>query len=201
MTDHTNSQDGQPSSLDDVLDEILKASDSGEITVDDIMRIVADRSLGMTLAVLGLIAAMPVVGGLPGVSLAVAVLCLLAIGRALVGGRSWSLPFDWGKQGLEREKLETGVAKMRPGARRVDRLLRKRLTSLTDDVVQRRIIAVAAGVLALVMLPLSVIPGGVVPAALGIVLFGLALLARDGLMALLGYLMILLTAGMAIWVL
>jgi len=49
--------------------------------------------------------------------------------------------------------------------------------------------------LALTMIPLALVPWGVLPPALGIVLFGVAMIGRDGVFAIAGYVLSAVTLG------
>lgn len=74
---------------------------------------------------------------------------------------------------------------MRRSARLIDRILSPRLEFATKAPVARLVGAVAF-LLSLLMYPLIVVPFGAFPSSLPILLFGLGLAARDGLVVLLG---------------
>jgi hypothetical protein len=58
----------------------------------------------------------------------------------------------------------------------------------------RAVIKIAVAVLSLTMFPLAFVPWGVTVPAFAIVAFGLALIARDGVFALVGYVLLVTTA-------
>jgi hypothetical protein len=155
----------------------------------------ADRSLGVILAVFGLIALLPIIGGIPGVSITVAIVVVLAVLRTVLGGGGIRLPGQLGDRAIERERLTRAVEKARPWTDRIDRLLKPRLVVLVGDPVSRLLVAVSALFLAVTMIPLAFVPFGVTPASAGITAFGLGLIARDGVLAGLGYLMVLANFG------
>jgi hypothetical protein len=85
---------------------------------------------------------------------------------------------------------------LRPYAEWVDAYIKPRFNWLIQGALQRRIVAVLMCLLALTMFPLALVPFGVQPPATAIVLFGVALLGRDGLFAAVGYAFVALT----IWI-
>ena len=84
-------------------------------------------------------------------------------------------------------------------ARRVDRFVSRRMPFLVGTKTARTVLHATIIVLALTMYPLALVPWGVTAPAVALVAFGLALIARDGLMALIGYLGVAATAAFAIW--
>lgn len=192
------SKDKQTDSLEDVLDDLEDAPEGTEVSLNDVLERFQGRSLGVWLSVFGLIAALPLIGAIPGVSIVVSGLILLAIFQTLINGGHMSVPSSLGKRAVEEETLSKAVKKARPWVRRVDKLLKARLELLTTGPGRTEVIAVAAALLAVSMVPLAVVPWGVQAPATGILAFGLALIARDGLMALFGISLSLLTIWIAV---
>jgi hypothetical protein len=195
---------GEERSLTEILDRLGEAGEergeSDGASLNDVLAEFEDRSLGVLVTAFGLIAAIPVIGAIPGISMATATLILLAVLQALSRkGGAMRLPGKLGNKAIDRDKLERGLERARPWTRRVDRLLSERLTALTRGRLRRGAIVVAVVVLALTMYPLAFVPWGVTPPAFGIVAFGLALIARDGLFALFGYLFCAGTALTFLW--
>lgn len=176
-------------SLSEVLDRLGKAGDDSRVRINDVLDIFANRSLGVLLTLFGLIAAIPVIGAIPGVSVLAGTLILIAIARATFGRGALHLPGKLGDKTMDREKFQSGLDKSRPIVKKVDRVLSRRLVFLTEGRLQRAAISLAAALLAVSMYPLALVPWGVEAPAAGLVAFGLALMARDGLFALLGYAM------------
>ncbi len=102
-----------------------EAGHDGRVSLADVLETFADCSLGVLLAVFGLIAAMPVVGDIAGIS----VLILLSVTRSLSGRGSMQLPGRVGRRSMERMRL----ARVRPRTDRIDRTLhrKRRLHPLT----------------------------------------------------------------------
>lgn len=197
MTDTTNArgceQDGN-TSLEAVLDSLKNAGNDDTISVNDVLETFSDRSLGVLLIVFGLIAALPLVGAIPGVSVVMGILILTAIIRSLVGGGAIGVPKVIGDREIKEKKLERAVSRSRPYVQMVDGYLKERLTVFTASRAARICIAVCSAVLATSMFPLAVVPFGVQAPATGILAFGLALTARDGVFALIGYFLAAITA-------
>lgn len=192
----------QEGSLGALLDR-LKQADHGEaISVGDVMGALEDRSLGVIIAALALIAALPVVGAIPGVSITIGALLLVAIVQSTLGqsgGVLW-LPAFLRRREIEDHRFDKGVEAVRPYTDRVDRRLKPRLQILTRGRGPRVVITVAATVLSLALFPLALVPWGVTAPALGLIALGLALMTRDGLMALIGYGFAAVTAALVLTV-
>jgi hypothetical protein len=186
----------QAGSIAEVLDKLSEA-DSGEaVSVGDVLGALQDRSLGVLLAALGLLAAIPIIGAIPGVSILVALMVLAVVAQSMLGGGElWAPEFVRARK-IDDEKYQSALEKVRPYTDWIDRRLSRRLTVLVEGAAPRKIAAVAAAVLALAMIPLAIVPWGVQAPATGILAFGLALMRRDGLFALLGYVF----AAITVWV-
>lgn len=185
--------------LAEVLDRLEAAGRDGRVSLADVLETFADRSLGVLLAVFGLITAMPIVGDIPGISVLMAVLILLSIARSLSGRGSMRLPSRIGRRSIEQARLTRALARVRPWTDRIDRALKPRLTFLTGTRPARLVIALSAAVLAVAIIPMIPVPFGVKPPGLAIMALGLARMARDGLMALFGYVMAGVTLGLFGW--
>lgn len=178
-----------------VLDEVEDGLDGGDeqITVGEVIDSLNDRGFGALCAVIGALAATPVIGALPGVSIGSAILIVLIAGQHVMGRRSLWIPSFLAKRSFDRTTFEKSIDKVRPYAKWVDKLIRPRLSWFIGGDTERRLVAVAISVLALTMVPLALVPWGVFPAALAITAFGIAITGRDGLFALVGYALVAVT--------
>lgn len=185
--------------LEGVLDDLGDAGDDGKVSVRDVISAFEDGSAGAIITVLGLIAAMPVVGGVPGMSILVGVLTLLVLAQVLFRSKRgiW-LPGFIADREMEEESLDKGVEGARPYVRWLDRFIRPRLTPLTEGRIARWALIAGAALMALALIPMEVVPWGATAPALALIAFGLALIARDGALALFGYVMVAVTLG-ATW--
>lgn len=194
MADATGASE-QP--LADILDAISDSDEDGRIAVNDVLAAFEARSTGVILTMLGLLAALPIIGAVPGMSITTGTLILLALAREVFGVGTLRMPGRLGRLSISQERFNKGAAAGRKLTDRVDRILRPRLTVLTTGVA-RGVILMAIAVLALTMFPLAFVPWGVTAPSFGIVAFGAALLARDGVFALAGYAFIAATVATAL---
>ena len=174
--------------LTGVLERLEVASGGETTTVGAVLDHFSGRSLGAILALIGAIAAIPIIGGIPGMSIFAAVLTILACGQALLGGDGglWAPERVKNKQ-IETKRIAKAVQRAQPYAKRLDRVLKERLPFL----VSKPVVALSAIVLGLTFIPLAILPMGVLAPAFGVLLLGLSLIGRDGLFALFGYGMML----------
>lgn len=173
----------EPDNLEVTIDQLDKAGDgSGPVSVGELLQTVGQRSFGPFLLVLALIAFTPL-GGIPGLPTALAIVVILIAGQLLFGSKQFWLPGIILRRSIERRRLRTSIRYVRPVARGVDKVIRPRLAWLTREPF----VHLAAGLCILVALtvpPLEVVPfaGSASWAAIGA--FGLALIAHDGILAL-----------------
>ena len=185
--------------LGTLIDDLEEVEDGG-VTINGLLDAFQHRPVGALITLFAFIAALPVIGGLPGVSVATATLILLVQAKALTGQGNLSLP-KWlgGETKLPEDTLHTWLERSRTVAKRVDRFLTGRLRVLTHTKAARTVMHVVVALLALSMYPLSLIPMGVAAPAIALVAFGLAMLSGDGVMALIGYLGVAATIGIGLW--
>lgn len=174
-------------SIGDVLDRLKQADHGDDISVGDVLGALEDRSLGVIIAALGLLAALPVVGAIPGVSILIGLLVLIAVAQALRGRKGLWAPAFVRRRAMDDEDFDAAVERVRPYTDWVDRRLKPRVEALTRTEPARWTIIACAAVLAVSLVPLAVVPWGVQAPATGLVALGLALMTRDGAMALVGY--------------
>lgn len=158
---------------------------ASRVSVDDVVSAVGRRSFGPLLLVAGLITLAPIIGDIPGMPTLMAVLVLLVSVQLLAGREAFWLPGFLLKRSLSRQKFDKGLQLMKKPARWVDGLLRVRLPWLTG-YIGIRVTALVCLMIALAMPPMEFIPFSANGAGLALVLLGLGLVARDGIVLLLG---------------
>ncbi|UXZ53594.1 exopolysaccharide biosynthesis protein [Halomonas sp. 7T] len=158
---------------------------ASRVSVDDVVSAVGRRSFGPLLLVAGLITLAPIIGDIPGMPTLMAVLVLLVSVQLLAGREAFWLPGFLLKRSFSRQKFNKGLQLMKKPARWVDGLLRVRLPWLTG-YIGIRVTALVCLMIALAMPPMEFIPFSANGAGLALVLLGLGLVARDGLVLLLG---------------
>lgn len=183
--DHETSE---PESLGQVLDRIDEAaSEEGKVSLDSIVDSVGRRSFGPLLLLAGLITLAPLVGDIPGVPTVMAILVLLTAGQLLLQRDHFWLPRWMLDRSVERSKLDRAVEWLRRPVGFVDRWLRPRLQRLVEGIGLRAVALVCVAI-AFVMPVMEVVPFSANGAGIALTAFGLALVTRDGLLALVAFL-------------
>ena len=162
--------------------------ENAQVSVDDVVHAVGRRSFGPLLLLAGLITLAPIIGDIPGMPTLMAVLVLLTSSQLLVGRETFWLPKWLLNRSLSRQKFDKALHYMKKPAKWVDGLLGVRLAWMTG-YIGIRVTAFACLLVALAMPPMEFIPFSANGAGLALSLFGLGLVARDGLMLALGFLL------------
>lgn len=179
--------DQELTNLEQLLDRVGQAAEGGgQVSLDEIVEVVGRRSFGPILLLAGLITVMPLVGDIPGVPTIMGAFVLLVAGQLLVRRKHLWLPQWLLTRSVSREKLRRALDWMRRPAQFIDRFLRPRLTVFTGHPATY-VIALACAGIAMVMPVMEVIPFSANLAGGALTAFGLALIARDGLLALLAF--------------
>ncbi|RUR33033.1 exopolysaccharide biosynthesis protein [Vreelandella nanhaiensis] len=158
-----------------------------KVSVEDIVDAVGHRSFGPLLLIAGLITLAPVIGDIPGMPTLMALLVLLVSTQLLAGRKTFWLPKWMLNRSVSRKRFDKAIHAMRKPAKWVDGLLGTRFKWMTG-YVGIRATALACLLVALAMPPMEFIPFTANGAGLALTLFGLGLVARDGLVLSLGFL-------------
>jgi hypothetical protein len=192
-------QNGELTDLEQLLDRIDRdAVEGSRVSVDAILDAVGRRSFGPLLLVAGLITLMPVIGDIPGVPTVMGVIVLLTAVQLLFRRDHFWLPHWILNRTLPRSKLCKMLKWLRPPARFLDRLTRPRLTVFTRGIGSY-VIAVACIAIALTMPATEVVLFTANVVGLVLTLFGLALIARDGVVALLALGIMAVASGFVVY--
>ena len=194
----TNSND-----LENVLEDLDSVAEesSEKMSLGDAIDAFAHRSFGALLTLIGLVAALPIIGGIPGMSILTGTLVILIAVQFLIGRDSPWVPQRLRKLKIGADSMQKGVEAAKPYAAKVDSLIKPRLTVLTDNAAARTVIALASVALALAFYPMALVPWGVMIPALSVMALGLALMGRDGALAIVGYAGAAATAASFFWLL
>ncbi len=179
-----------PKSLSELLDRIDEvAGEHEEVSMEQVMEAVGRRSFGPLLLLVGVIAVAPGVGDIPGVATLLGIFVLTVSVQLLFGRKDFWLPQWILKRKAKRERLRkmAGSKWLRKPAQWIDRVVKERLEALTGPIAAYAI-AVACTVMALALPLTELVPLSTNLLSLGLVSYGIALVANDGLMALLGFL-------------
>jgi hypothetical protein len=177
----TPPQSGLAAVLNGIDDTIDRHSTRDSVPLAVVLSAVGRRSYGPLLLIMGVFAVSPltVVPGLT--ALTALVIFAIALQMAIGARRPW-LPRRMLTINVPRRPLFKLLDKVRPHVDRVDgRWLRPRFEFLCDGPCALLIAACVAAA-ALITLPLSLVPFGPVLPSLAIILFGLGMTTRDGLL-------------------
>jgi hypothetical protein len=169
--------------LQALFDAVVSAGGGDRVTVEDALDAVGQSSFGALILVPALVLVSPL-SGIPGLPTALGLVIFLVCVQYLVGrDRVW-LPARLRRAGLSRARLAKAFRSVHPFVRLLDRLVKPRLTFL----INRLTVTVFAGIcasLALTFPPLEALPFVATTTASMIALYGFAILARDGFIAIL----------------
>ncbi|WP_309379983.1 exopolysaccharide biosynthesis protein [Cerasicoccus frondis] len=175
-----------PQNLCQLLDRLEdNASGCERVTLDTMFNAVGRRSFGALILLPGLIAMSPL-SGIPTLPSILGLLIVLIAGQLLVGRSHFWLPDAILQRSVDCDKFLRGISAIRPIARFVDRLIGPRLMLLTRGV-SVYVIALICVVIGATMPPLEIVPFLATTAGAALTVFSLSLIARDGLLALIGF--------------
>ncbi|MEY4641996.1 MAG: hypothetical protein RLZZ227_1990 [Pseudomonadota bacterium] len=180
-------------SLLDRIEQLAQAHD--EVCLEDISHIVGTRWFGPLLIVPGLVMVVPGVGDIPGVSALMGLVVLLLSVQAILDRSEVWLPRWLAQKSVSSTRVTKAIKWLRRPAEFLDNHTHRRLTWAVRH--SSMYVIAATCVLIGAMTPfLELIPFSAMFAGLAITNFGLALLAHDGLIALLAIACSLGTIGM-----
>jgi hypothetical protein len=188
-------------SISELLDALEKLTRrKHDISLRDALEAVGHRSFGPLLLLAGLVMAAPGVGDIPGVPTGVGIFVALVAGQMVLRRQYVWLPNWLLERSVSDRLVATAVKWLRPPARAVDVVTRRRLVNLTHDAGALAI-ALASVVFALVTPLMEVVLFSANIAGVALAAFGLALIAHDGLIALFGFAMTAVWVAVLAWLL
>ncbi|RRQ24048.1 exopolysaccharide biosynthesis protein [Guyparkeria sp. SCN-R1] len=174
--------------------------DGGSIRLGRVLDIVGRRSFGPMLLLAGLITVAPLIGDIPGVPTLIGIFVFLIALQLMLGRDYFWLPSFLLERQIRPQTLHKVVVWMMPTARFTDRFLRPRLMFLVNGGASYGV-ALLAMLVSLMMPLMEFIPFSANAAGLTLTLFGLALIARDGLIALFAFALTGASVGVIVWAL
>jgi hypothetical protein len=181
--------------LKQLLDRIEEShAAQGRVSLESILRSVGRRSFGPLLLLAGLITLAPLVGDIPGMPTFMGLLVLMTAGQMLLGRGHFWFPSWMLERTVPEDKLHKAMKMARKPANFLDRWTGPRLSKLTRGV-WFRCIGVICVAIALAMPVMELIPFSANGAGLALTAFGLALIAHDGVLALIALVATTATAG------
>ena len=169
-------------SLQELLNRIQEISQKDEnVTVGEIIEMVGDRSYGPMLLISGLLVLAPIIGDIPGVPTILGAIVFLFSIQLLFGKEHFWLPKFLLDRSISGKKMNKGIEWLQRPASWIDKLLKPRLRLLVKDTAVY-IIAFMCLMIASVMPIMELVPFSANAAGAALTVFGLALIARDGLL-------------------
>ena len=194
-----DAQEREPRNLHELLDLVHEVAESEQdVTVEMVMDRIGERSFGTTLLLAGVVILTPLIGDIPGVPTAMAVVVLLTAGQMLLRRSAIWLPRWLLDRSVSASRLRKATTRLQKPARFVDRLLRRRLQVLVHGPAAYGI-ALACMLIALALPPMELIPFSANLGGAALLGFGLAVIARDGLVALISFTFTAAVAGLVLW--
>ncbi len=178
--------------LSAILREVAER-DRPTVSIDELMELFGGRALGALLLVFGLACTLPLPPG--GTTIFGAPLVLLAP-QLVFGSRKAWLPAGLRNRAIATADLRRGLPRALRGLERVEAVSRPRLTFLFGPVGER-LIGLVCTVLALVLI-LPIPLGNMLPGA-AVSVLSLALVQRDGVLALFGYALVALSGSILVF--
>lgn len=187
LMDDSLKSDDRRQPIRDLLDKALNASGDGQkISIGDLLKAFSNRSFGPLLTLFGLIALLPPLGGIPLVPTTMGTLIFLTSVQLLFGAAHPWVPKWLRQRSVSRQSVETARDKASGVTQKVDKLIGERWYWAANGL-SKKLGAVCCILLALLMPPLELLPFAVAAPASVVVLFGLAIVARDGVLMVSGF--------------
>lgn len=177
--------------LSSLLDDLARlALSRDKITVAELIEAIGARGFGPLLVMLSAFLILPIgmVPGIPGVA---AIIMILIGGRMMTGETRLWIPGRLGRAEFSGHLLAVSVARAQPAVLWLRPLLAPRLPFLIDSLVMSRVVALILMVTGAVIFVAGFIPGLPFVLSLHVLVLGMALSTRDGLVALVGYLLLM----------
>lgn len=171
--------------LHQLLDRLDKAATGERIDIRCMIEAVGQSSFGALLLLGGLVTLSPL-DIIPGIPTLIALAVLIVCVQLLAGRRCFWLPAWVLRRSITTRRFRRALAWLQKPARWGDRLVRPRLLALTTDAAVKAI-AVGCMVVALAMPVMEVVPFSANLAGVALTAFGLAVIAHDGLLALVAF--------------
>ena len=175
----------RPKDLSGVLDAIEAADGARSVKLSAVLDAVGRRAFGPLLVVASLVVLAPGLGDIPGIPTTIALFTAVISAQIVTGREELWLPQWLLKRSVKRTKLTKAIGWLRKPASWVDKLLHPRLGALVRGGASRVLAGVALA-LAVVMPITEIVPFSANIAGIILLTFGLAVIAEDGLMALIG---------------
>lgn len=175
-----------------IMEGLTADINGNETTVGHIVEQFRYRSFGPLLLVPALIVILPT-GAIPLIPAICGLIMAFICAQVVIGREQPWIPSRLEEFSIPKDQLEAGIKQLKPYTKKIDRLVHARWRILINPI-SKRLIAAFCFLLCLAMVAIGFIP--MVPAtlALPIFFFGLAFIAKDGVLVTIGILTVLGTA-------
>jgi hypothetical protein len=170
------------------LDRLFAGPRNSQLTIAGFLEGLETRSYPFIVAALVLPNCIPT--GIPLLSTVTGIPMLLVVAQAFLGRRTPWLPDAIGRRAMSRRRLQDFLARMHPQLERIEAAIHARYSWWVTGLRRRLLHVTCALIILILALP---IPFDNLFAAWSILFFCLALLEDDGLMAMLGWAMAIVT--------
>jgi len=172
--------------LQSVLDQVETAMDGGEsVDLKTVVESFGNRAFGPIMVLCGLCMMTPL-GAIPGIPPAFGVIVIVFALQLLFRRKTPWMPNVLARVKIPSAKLKAVQNKVRPILAKIDGIISPRLEWAATGPAQV-IVSLIAIILSLTFFPLGMVPFGVVAPAFIILLLGLGITARDGVIVLLAF--------------
>lgn len=169
--------------LHEVLENLQNQARAQQTTVSlgDLLQNLGSRSYGPLLLIPALIALIPVIGAIPGVSIVTGALIVVVSAQLLFRRTHPWIPQRLLKAKFDRERFLRITERAKRWTQPVDRVVHRRYDQLVQPPATQGL-ALALIILGLIFFPTALIPWGVTLPALAATLLSLALVSADGIL-------------------
>lgn len=189
---------GEITNLEQMLERIYETADKEtEISLGMLVEAVGSRSFGPLLLLAGIIMMSPI-SGIPGIPTIMGLVLVLIAGQLLFRRKHFWLPHWMLRRSASRGKVFKAIRHLRPVAHFVDRLLRPRLPFFIEGAATY-VVAVICILVAVLMPLMEIVPFSIHAAGVAVTVFGLSLIARDGLLSIIAFAVTAMTFGVLIY--
>lgn len=184
---HSPDAKSPPPGLGAILDTLLESTEGQEkISVGDLLSAFGHRAFGPLILLPAVLLTLPT-GAVPGVPLVLGAVIGLVAFELLIGRDRPSIPSLFSKVKVSRASFKKGREKASSLLNFVDSVVEPRMPFLVRPPVLQ-LAALTCIALALVLIPVEIIPFATAIPGTALIIIGLAITAKDGLVMLLGLL-------------
>ena len=178
--------------LEDILNRAREAAQGEQVDLKDLVQALGDRAFGTVMILCSLFLMTPI-GMIPGLPAAFGLIVIVFALQFLFRREYPWMPEFLRKVEITDVVLEKTEKRVSPILRKIDNVIHTRLPWVTSGPMQA-LTALLAIILSITLVPLGMVPFGVVAPAFIIGLLGLGITARDGVLIIIGF---LLSSGVA----